>query len=76
LPNRSYASGDSVNITGITDSLTSARSEAYTYTASNRLQVTARSSGGLSRLINYLTGESAAGGSDCADCQPAKYNLN
>jgi hypothetical protein len=36
--NRSYTIGDSINITGITDSLTSARSEAYTYTASNRLQ--------------------------------------
>jgi RHS repeat-associated protein len=36
--NRTYASGDSINITGITDNLTSARNEAYTYTASNRLQ--------------------------------------
>jgi RHS repeat-associated protein len=36
--NRSYTFGDSINVTGITDSLTSARSEAYTYTASNRLQ--------------------------------------
>jgi RHS repeat-associated protein len=36
--NRSYTIGDSINITGIADSLTSARSEAYTYTASNRLQ--------------------------------------
>jgi hypothetical protein len=30
--------GDSINITGITDSVTSARSEAYAYAASNRLQ--------------------------------------
>jgi hypothetical protein len=33
--NRSYASGDSVIITGITDNLNSARSETYTCTASN-----------------------------------------
>jgi YD repeat-containing protein len=36
--NRSYAFGDPINITGITDNLNSARSETYTYTASNRLQ--------------------------------------
>jgi RHS repeat-associated protein len=36
--NRSYAFGDSVNITAIADNLNSARSETYTYTASNRLQ--------------------------------------
>jgi RHS repeat-associated protein len=36
--NRSYTIGDSINITGITDNLNSARSETYTYTASNRLQ--------------------------------------
>ena len=36
--NRSYAFGDAINITGITDSLNSARSESYVYTASNRLQ--------------------------------------
>jgi RHS repeat-associated protein len=36
--NRSYAFGDNINITAITDSVTSGRSEAYTYTASNRVQ--------------------------------------
>ena len=36
--NRSYAFGDNINITGITDNLNSSRSEAYTYTDSNRLQ--------------------------------------
>jgi len=35
--NRSYAFGDGINLTGITDSLISARSESYTYTAANRL---------------------------------------
>jgi chitodextrinase len=36
--NRSYAFGDSINLTGITDNINAARSETYTYTASNRLQ--------------------------------------
>jgi RHS repeat-associated protein len=36
--NRSYAFGDGINLTGITDSLTSGRSETYTYTNANRLE--------------------------------------
>jgi RHS repeat-associated protein len=35
---RSYAFGDAINLTGITDNLTSARSESYVYTNANRLQ--------------------------------------
>jgi RHS repeat-associated protein len=35
---RSHAFGDSINLTGITDNITSARNESYIYTASNRLQ--------------------------------------
>ena len=35
---RSHAFGDGINLTGITDNLTSARNEAYVYTAANRLQ--------------------------------------
>jgi RHS repeat-associated protein len=35
---RTYTVGDGINITGIADNVNSARSEAYVYTASNRLQ--------------------------------------
>lgn len=35
---RSYAFGDAINLTGITDNLVSARSETYAYTNANRLQ--------------------------------------
>lgn len=35
---RSYAFGDAINLTGITDNLVSGRSETYTYTNANRLQ--------------------------------------
>jgi RHS repeat-associated protein len=41
--NRSYAFGDGINVTGITDNLTSARSETYGYTNANRLN----SAGGI-----------------------------
>jgi RHS repeat-associated protein len=35
---RAHAFGDSINLTGIADNLTPARSESYAYTAANRLQ--------------------------------------
>jgi RHS repeat-associated protein len=35
---RSYAFGDAINLTGISDNLTPARDETYTYTNANRLQ--------------------------------------
>jgi RHS repeat-associated protein len=36
--NRSHAFGDQINLTGITDQITSTRNESYIYTATNRLQ--------------------------------------
>ncbi|MEW6643057.1 MAG: RHS repeat-associated core domain-containing protein [Pseudomonadota bacterium] len=36
--NRSHAFGDGINLTGITDNITSSRNESYIYTATNRLQ--------------------------------------
>ena len=36
--NRSHSFGDGINLTQITDNITSTRNETYTYTASNRLQ--------------------------------------
>jgi RHS repeat-associated protein len=36
--NRSHAFGDQINLTGITDHITSARNESYIYIATNRLQ--------------------------------------
>jgi RHS repeat-associated protein len=36
--NRSHAFGDQINLTGITDNLTSTRNESYIYTPTNRLQ--------------------------------------
>jgi hypothetical protein len=34
---RSHAFGDGLNLTGITDNITSARTESYAYSATNRL---------------------------------------
>jgi hypothetical protein len=33
-----HAFGDQINLTGITDNITSTRNESYIYTATNRLQ--------------------------------------
>jgi YD repeat-containing protein len=38
IVNRTHAFGDNVNLTGITDSLNSSRSESYVYTTNNKLQ--------------------------------------
>jgi RHS repeat-associated protein len=46
---RSYTFGDSINVTGIADNVNPARSEAYVYTPSNRLQ----QGGGIWGTLNW-----------------------
>lgn len=51
---RSHAFSDGLNLTGITDNLTSARSESYLYTATNRLQESGGIWGALTWTYDFV----------------------